>query len=131
MQDATVNRLKTKASVVLPRTVSVFQHELRNKELDLLRAWEAGFNQYPMSNPTAGKREFAFVHQFQNLKERSAGLPRIPSEYIGAIGSIRTDLDQFSYIEREALLYHGYTLIDAQLKKHCFSEHWNWRFSIQ
>ena len=36
-----------------------------------------------------------------------------------ALGRIRTDLDQFSPIEREVLMYHGYTLIDAQITKHC------------
>ncbi|GAJ08801.1 unnamed protein product, partial [marine sediment metagenome] len=28
-------------------------------------------------------------------------------------------LDQFSFVEREALMYHGYTLIDGQLRKYC------------
>ena len=65
---------------------------------------------------TVEKRNFAFVHLFLNLKDRCLG-DRLPSEYIPALGRIRTDLDQFSYIEREALMYHGYTLIDAQLKR--------------
>ena len=63
-------------------------------------------------------REFAFVHLFLNLKGRK-NLPRVPSEYIPALGRIRTDLDQFSFIEREVLMYHGYTLIDAQIRKYC------------
>ncbi len=63
--------------------------------------------------------EFAFVHLFMNLKDPLNPTPRIPSEYIPALGRIRTDLDQFSFIEREALMYHGYTLIDAQIKEHC------------
>ena len=53
-----------------------------------------------------------------NLKERPH-TPRVPSEYVPALGRIRTDLDQFSVIEREALMYHGYTLIDAQIQQHC------------
>jgi len=35
------------------------------------------------------------------------------------VARIRTDLDQFSYIETECLMYHGYTLIDAQLRANC------------
>ena len=63
-------------------------------------------------------REFAFVHLFLNLKGRK-NKPRVPSKYIPALGGIRTDLDQFSFIEREVLMYHGYTLIDAQIRKYC------------
>lgn len=63
-------------------------------------------------------REFAFVHLLLNLKGRP-NAPRVPTEYISALGGIRTDLDQFSFIERECLMYHGYTLIDAQIRKHC------------
>ena len=55
------------------------------------------------------------MHLFLNLKGRK-NKPRVPSEYIPALGGIRTDLDQFSFIEREVLMYHGYTLIDAQIR---------------
>ena len=80
--------------------------------LKILRLWKG--------RPDSG-REFAFVHLFLNLKGRPEvdKNNRVPSEYISALGGIRTDLDQFSFIEREALMYHGYTLIDAQIKEHC------------
>lgn len=77
--------------------------------LKLLRLWQRN---------DSSNREFAFVHLFLNLKDRPNTL-RVPSEYIPALGGIRTDLDQFSFIEREVLMYHGYTLIDAQIQKYC------------
>ena len=90
------------------RTIAIFQFELRRKVLKNIRRWKAA----------ADNREFAFVHLLLNLKDRPA-TPRVPTEYIPALGGIRTDLDQFSLIEREALMYHGYTLIDAQIRRHC------------
>ncbi len=60
------------------------------------------------------------MHLFLNLKDRVA-TERLPSEYIPGVARIRTDLDQFSYIETEALMYHGYTLVDAQLHEFCQS----------
>ena len=82
-----------------------------------LEAWRA-----PWSPQAA--MEDGFTHKFcgrplfLNLKDR-LNTARVPSEYIPALGGIRTDLDQFSFIEREALMYHGYTLIDAQIKEYC------------
>ena len=105
-----VHRLGIRAFKVLQRTVSIFQFQLRRKMLKILRLWKGSDD---------SGREFAFVHLFLNLKDRPTKPPRIPSECIPALGRIRTDLDQFSFIEREALMYHGYTLIDAQIKKHC------------
>jgi predicted acylesterase/phospholipase RssA len=111
-----VHRQKPKTASVLPRVFSIFQHELRNKELGKLQSW-AGGGETKDAAPKV--REFAFVHLFLNLKDRPNVLDRIPSEYIEALGRIRTDLDQFSLVEREALMYHGYTQIDAQLREHC------------
>ncbi len=111
-----VHRLKTKGSTVLPRTFSIFQHEIRNKMATRLFAWKRGEETEAAEKKT---REFAFVHLFLNLKDRPDVKHRVPSEYITALGRIRTDLDQFSMVEREALMYHGYTLIDSQLRKHC------------
>ena len=104
-----VHRLKDRAFVVMNRTLSIFQFQIRRKMLKILQLWQG----------SVGGCEFAFVHLFMNLKDRLNPTPRVPSEYIPALGRIRTDLDQFSFIEREALMYHGYTLIDAQIKEHC------------
>ena len=104
-----VHRLKDRAFVVMNRTLSIFQFQIRRKMLKILQLWQG----------SVGGCEFAFVHLFMNLKDRLNPTPRVPSEYIPALGKIRTDLDQFSFIEREALMYHGYTLIDAQIKEHC------------
>ena len=104
-----VHRLGDRASTVMGRTLSIFQFQIRRKMLKILGLWKEG---------GVNVREFAFVHLFLNLKDRLHA-PRVPSEYIPALGGIRTDLDQFSFIEREALMYHGYTLIDAQISVHC------------
>ena len=103
------HRLGIRTFKVMLRTVSVFQFQLRRKTLKILRLWKGRAD---------SGREFAFVHLFLNLKDRPQ-TPRVPSEYIPALGGIRTDLDQFSFIEREALMYHGYTLMDAQIQEHC------------
>ena len=44
---------------------------------------------------------------------------RLPSELIVPTAEIRTDLDEFSLIERDALIYHGYTLMKNRVKKYC------------
>ena len=105
-----INRTSSRAIKVLARTMSVLQHEIRNKELQRLLDWRGNEKDSP--------REFAFIHLFLNCKDRGEE-HRVPSEYICALGRIRTDLDQFSMVEREALMYHGYTLIDSQLRTHC------------
>lgn len=98
---------------VLGRVNSVLQFQVRNKLIDILVAWRH------LPDISMKPHRFAFIHLFRNLKDWSETDHRIPSEFIAAIGRIRTDLDQFSYIEREALMYHGYTLIDAQIRKYC------------
>ena len=104
-----VHRQSNRALKILFRVATILQFQLRRKMVKLLRFWQR--------NDDSG-REFAFVHLFLNLKGRK-NKPRVPSEYIPALGGIRTDLDQFSFIEREVLMYHGYTLIDAQIRKYC------------
>ena len=105
-----VHRLRNRAFSVISRTLSIFQFQIRRKMLKILGLWQSS---------DGNSREFAFVHLFLNLKDRINTPPRVPSEYIPALGGIRTDLDQFSFIEREALMYHGYTLIDAQIQEYC------------
>ena len=64
-------------------------------------------------------RSFAFIHLLLNLKARYGQPSRVSTEILPALAHIRTDLDQFSPVECEALMYHGYTLIDSQLNQYC------------
>jgi predicted acylesterase/phospholipase RssA len=105
-----IDGIKDTSIAVMNRVMSVLQFQVRQKLIDLLVGWKI--------TRTDPQKEFAFVHLFLNLKDRS-GVPRVPSEYIPPLGRLRTDLDQFSPVEREALMYHGYTLIDAQIRLHC------------
>jgi hypothetical protein len=102
-----IDSITSGAEAVYSRANDIFQHQVRARNIERLIDWRSD------------SREFAFVHLFLNLKDRSEVTHRVSSEFIPAIGRIRTDLDQFDYIEREALMYHGYTLIDAQLRTHC------------
>ena len=138
------HRVGSRILKVLRRTVSVLQYQARQKLIHNLLAWKGqgcdrahdqdARNGGKTNGETEkkdvktpgeteasardGNRSFAFVHLFLNLKDRNIE-DRVPSEFIPALGRIRTDLDQFSHIEREVLMYHGYTVIDAQLKRHC------------
>ena len=105
-----IPRVGNRILSVMRRVISIFQFQLRRKTIRILRLWK---------RRGADRREFAFVHLLLNLKGRSSAPPRVPSEYIPALAAIRTDMDQFGFIEREALMYHGYTLIEAQIQKHC------------
>ena len=110
---------------VLPRVISIRQFQLRRKLFRILRWWLRSVScrcDRRAGDAGCGEcecRGLAFVHLFLNIKGRPSDSPRVPSEYISELGRIRTDLDQFSPIEREAVMYHGYTLIDAQIKKCC------------
>lgn len=103
-----VNSISSGEVTVLSRVNSTLQFQVRAKTLEILMAWKREL----------ATRRFAFMHLFLNLKDRVQS-DRLPSEYIPGVARIRTDLDQFSYIETEALMYHGYTLVDAQLKDYC------------
>ena len=93
---------------VYTRTNDIFQFQIRNKLLDRLCTW----------GETRGN-SFAFIHLLVNLKNRYGKPPRVSTEFLPALSRIRTDLDQFSPIECESLMYHGYTLIDAQINQYC------------
>jgi hypothetical protein len=109
-----MNIKHTQSPSALPvyrRMSEILQFQIRNKLLELLMAW---------GNPVNGpNRRFAFVHLLINLKSRYGAPQRVSTSILPALGRIRTDLDQFSPIECEALMYHGYTLIDAQLRGYC------------
>lgn len=105
-----VDSISTGEITVLSRVNATLQFQVRAKTLEILLAWKR-------EDPS---RQFAFMHLFLNLKDRVES-DRLPSEYIPGVARVRTDLDQFSYIETEALMYHGYTLVDAQLNEYCKS----------
>jgi predicted acylesterase/phospholipase RssA len=91
------------------RSMSVLQAANRRKILKILLG--------RLGNGLTG---FAFTHLAMNLKGR-VGIDdrRLPSEFIGPTAELRTDLDEFSRIERDALIYHGYTLMRSQIEKWC------------
>jgi predicted acylesterase/phospholipase RssA len=102
--------LSTSETSVYLRVNEIYQFQIRNKLLDQLLAW---------APKGQNKRSFAFIHLLLNLKSRRGSPPRVSTDILPALGAIRTDLDQFTPVECEALMYHGYTLIDAQLKEYC------------
>lgn len=103
----------TSEAAVFVRVNGILQHQVRNKLLDELD------REYHDRRETGAPLTFAFFHLYLNLKDDPAISHRLSSEYIQPTARIRTDLDQFSYVEREALLYHGYTLADAMVRKWC------------
>ena len=94
------------------RSMEILQAANRRKILKLL-----------LESHRSGKiTTFAFTHLAQNLKgsvHEDASVERLPSELIAATARIRTDLDEFSLVEREVLIYHGYTLMKNRVGKHC------------
>jgi predicted acylesterase/phospholipase RssA len=101
--------LTPSATSVYGRVNEIFQFQIRNKLLKQLQSWG--------EDPAKGPRRFAFIHLLINLKSRKGMPARVSTSILPALGRIRTDLDQFSPVESEALMYHGYTLIDAQLRQ--------------
>lgn len=106
-----LDSMGTGEATVYGRVSDIFQFQIRKKLLADLKAKRA-----------AGS-EVSFVHLYMNLKdleaERNKAIPRISSSLIPGLARIRTDLDQFDLVERESLMYHGYTLIDADLRESC------------
>src|SRR5262249_14090502 len=105
-----LDSMGTGEAAVYGRVNSIFQFQIRKKLLDALEARRK-------------RSEISFIHLYLNLKdletELGRAIPRISSSLIPAVAKIRTDLDQFDPVERECLMYHGYTLIDADLKRSC------------
>lgn len=60
---------------------------------------------------------FAFTHMAMNIKGFGSE-ERLPSEFIGPTAELRTDLDEFLRLERDALIYHGYTLVKNQIRRY-------------
>ena len=104
-----IHTISTGETDVFLRVNDILQFQVRSKLIDRLVQWK-------VDQPAS--RYFAFTHLFLNLKDRGVS-NRLPSEMIPGVARIRTDLDQFSFVERDALMYHGYTLIDAQIQKYC------------
>ena len=104
-----IHTISAGESAVFARVNDILQFQVRSKLIDRLVQWRVDC---PL------ERYFAFTHLFLNLKDRGV-TERLPAEMIPAVARIRTDLDQFSLVERDALMYHGYTLIDAQIRQYC------------
>ena len=97
------------------RSMEVLQAANRRKILKILLSHKLKEPKKPK-----GIKTFAFTHLALNLKgEDGVGEERLPSELIVPTAEIRTDLDEFSRIERDALIYHGYTLMKNRVEKYC------------
>jgi predicted acylesterase/phospholipase RssA len=104
-----IHNISSSETTVFSRVNDILQFQVRSKLIDRLVQWKTD---------RPARRYFGFVHLFLNLKDRGT-VYRLPAELIPGVARIRTDLDQFSLIERESLMYHGYTLIDAQVRQYC------------
>ena len=82
------------------RSMEILQSENRRKTLTMLLAAKK-------SGHLSG---FAFTHLAQNNKGKK-NVERLPTEFIVPAAEIRTDLDDFARLERDVLIYHGYTLM--------------------
>ena len=103
---------KTTRSGSASRSMAILQAANRRKILKLLLN----------CHKSQSLAVFAFTHLALNLKGSVAdgvNEDRLPSELIVPTAEIRTDLDEFSLIERDALIYHGYTLMKNRVKKYC------------
>ena len=103
---------KTTRSGSASRSMAILQAANRRKTLKILLD----------SFKAKSLAPFAFTHLALNLKgsvKDGVGEDRLPSELIVPTAEIRTDLDKFSLIERDALIYHGYTLMKNRVEKYC------------
>ena len=93
------------------RSMAILQASNRRKVLKLL-----------LDSLGNGICTFAFTHLAQNNKGKAlngTSVERLPSELIVPTSRIRTDLDEFTLVERGVLIYHGYTLMKFRVEKHC------------
>jgi NTE family protein len=90
------------------RSTSILQAANRRKVLKLLLD----------SKKNGDLQGFAFTHLAMNVKAadtaEGGSSQRLPSEFVGPTAELRTDLDEFSRLERDALIFHGYTLMRHQ-----------------
>ena len=111
-QFAVKDGAKSTRSGSAARSMSILQAENRRKVLKLLlEIQEHSGDHYDF--------KFAFTHLAMNLK----GVPgveddRLPSEFIVPTADLRTDLDDFTRLERDVLIYHGYTLMKNQVERY-------------
>ncbi|MCH8216101.1 MAG: patatin-like phospholipase family protein [Planctomycetes bacterium] len=105
--------VKTTRANSAMRATSILQAGSRRKVLKLLLGLDEDNDYF---------EGFAFTHLAQNIKGQPKvdNSNRLPSEFIGPVSEIRTDLDDFSRIERDALIFHGYTLMKYRIEKHAY-----------
>jgi hypothetical protein len=104
---AVVSASRTKSATM---AMSILQAANRRKVLKLL---------LETSKRDENLEEFAFTHLALNIKgPPDRKIERLPSELIGPTAELRTDLDEFSRLERDALIYHGYTLMKYRIGEH-------------
>jgi hypothetical protein len=104
---AVVNASRAKSATM---AMSILQAANRRKVLKLLRE---------TTQKDENLQGFAFTHLALNIKGAPGSeIERLPSEFIGPTAELRTDLGDFSRLERDALIYHGYTLMKHQVERH-------------
>lgn len=93
------------------RSLAILQAENRRKTLKLLLD----------AHRDGHVGAFAFTHLAMNVKGSACDdVPgqRLPSELITPTAQVRTDLDDFSVVERDALVFHGYTLMKNRVRRY-------------
>ncbi|MGQ4806739.1 hypothetical protein NKDENANG_00074 [Candidatus Entotheonellaceae bacterium PAL068K] len=97
---AVVNASRIKSTAI---AMSILQAANRRKVLKLL---------LETTQRDENLQGFAFTHLALNIKgPPGRPIDRLPSEFIGPTAELRIDLDDFARLERDALIYHGYTLM--------------------
>jgi NTE family protein len=99
-------------------------YQLLERYCDLFNLFDALKDQ-PPTEKIAHFRKHAFLKGYTCISLSSAIVhgetettpSALPESVAKLVGSIRTDLDRFSWIEISALMFHGYTLIDNRLRQ--------------